>query len=147
MLDSRDESLTGFVQQSLSEAKMSNGLTFVIVFVCGFAGAQFFDIWRERVEQRSTPPRPYGLVMEDIDHAIPQLVGGGVYWFYGSLEDARQLRDIVKALQPSLNIAVMKIERVREVAIINTQHTIFGNGGMLLREVEEKLTAIAPASN
>lgn len=119
-------------------------LSSVIVFICGFVFAESFHAWREAAEQRTTPPRPHALVMEDVDHAIPQLVEGGVYWFDGSLEDARQISDIVKVLQPNLKIAVMKIEGIQETAIINNQHAIFGNGGMLLRDVEQTLLQLAP---
>lgn len=124
---------------------MKIGLIFVVAFVCGFAGAELLHIWREKSEQRVVQARPYTQVMQDVDLAIPQLVEGGVYWFDGSIEDAQQLKDVAKALEPSMKIAVMKVEGVREIAIINTQHAIFGNGGMLLREVEQKLFLLAPA--
>lgn len=119
----------------------------VIAFVFGFAGAELLHIWREKAGQHVAPLRPYALVMVDIGHAIPELVGNGVYWFDGSFEDARQLNDIVKVLQPNLMVSVMKVKGIPDIAIINAQHSIFGNGEMLLREVEEKLTVLAPANN
>lgn len=126
---------------------MNAGISAVVVFACGFAGSELLHIWREAAEKRATAPRPFVQVLDDVEHAIPQLVGSGVYWFDGSLEDARQIRDIIEALQPSLSVSVMKIEGLPDVAVINAQHSIFGNGGMLLREVEKKLTTIAPANN
>lgn len=118
---------------------MRAGVTTVIVFLFGFAVAQLFELWSEASERRTTAPRLFEQVLDDVNHAIPQLVGAGVYWFDGSLEDARQIRDVVKVLQPNLSVSVMKIDGIPDVAIINTQHAIFGNGGMLLREVEKKL--------
>lgn len=122
---------------------MRTSVTTVIVFLLGFAVAQFFELWREKLVQRTVPPRQYALVMKDVSHALPQLVGAGVYWFDGSLEDARQIKDVIEVLQPSLSVSVMKVEGLRDVAVINTQHSIFENGGMLLREVEKKLLQLS----
>lgn len=125
---------------------MKIGLTIVVAFVCGFAGAELFHIWSETPEQRPAPPRPFAQVLDDVEHAIPQLVGVGVYWFDGSPEDARQIKDIVELIQPDLNTAIMKIEGVSDVAVINSRHAIFRNGEMLLREAEQKLLQLAPES-
>jgi hypothetical protein len=125
---------------------MRVGLSSVIVFICGLVCAETFHAWREAAGRRTTPPRLYALGMDDIIHAIPQLVGAGVYWFDGSLEDARQIKDVIDVLQPSFRVSVMKIDGVPDLAIINAQHTIFENGGVPLHEVEQKLLQLAPES-